>query len=84
MRPVAASALVALALVCVSAAGGRQSHPAMKVIGYYADWTAARYPLADIPAAKLTHVNYAFAKIGPDNRLMPGVADPETVFRKRT
>jgi hypothetical protein len=21
---------------------------------------------------------------GPDNRLMPGVADPETVFRKRT
>ena len=24
----------------------------MKVIGYYADWTAARYPLADIPAAQ--------------------------------
>lgn len=41
----------------------------MKVIGYYADWTAGRYPLADIPAAKLTHVNYAFAKIGPDHRL---------------
>ena len=42
----------------------------MKVIGYYADWTAARYPLADIPAAKLTHVNYAFANIlGLDNRL---------------
>lgn len=39
------------------------------VIGYYADWTAERYPLAGIPAAKLTHVNYAFGKIGPDNRL---------------
>ena len=39
------------------------------MIGYYADWTAARYPLADIPAAKLTHVNYAFGKIGADNRL---------------
>lgn len=39
------------------------------VIGYYADWTASRYPLADIPATKLTHVNYAFGKIGADNRL---------------
>ena len=39
------------------------------VIGYYADWTAERYPLADIPATKLTHVNYAFGKIGGDNRL---------------
>ncbi|MEO8076982.1 MAG: glycoside hydrolase family 18 protein [Acidobacteriota bacterium] len=39
------------------------------MIGYYADWTAARYPLADIPADQLTHVNYAFGKIGPDNRL---------------
>jgi len=39
------------------------------VVGYYADWTAGRYPLAGIPAAKLTHVNYAFAKIGPDNRI---------------
>src|SRR4051812_9369956 len=39
------------------------------IIGYYADWTAARYPLADIPADKLTHVNYAFGKIGADNKL---------------
>ena len=28
-----------------------------------------KYPLAGIPADKLTHVNYAFGKIGPDNRL---------------
>jgi chitinase len=46
-----------------------QVAPAFNVIGYYADWTAGRYPLADIPADKLTHVNYAFAKVGPDNRL---------------
>ena len=39
------------------------------MIGYYADWTASRYPLSGIPAEKLTHVNYAFAKIGTDNRL---------------
>jgi chitinase len=43
--------------------------PAFNVIGYYADWTAGRYPLAGIPADKLTHVNYAFAKIGADNTL---------------
>src|SRR6187402_2057108 len=43
--------------------------PAFKVIGYYAEWTDARYPLSGIPGDKLTHVNYAFAKIGPDNRL---------------
>ena len=53
--------------------GVRQAPPSTQkvfnVIGYYADWTAARYPLADIPADKLTHVNYAFAKIGVDNRL---------------
>jgi chitinase len=42
---------------------------APRVIGYYAEWTAARYPLSDIPADKLTHVNYAFARIGPDNTL---------------
>ena len=63
-----------LALVlCPLAVIGRTQNapppPALKVIGYYADWTAERYPLAGIPAAGLTHVNYAFGKIGPDNRL---------------
>ena len=42
----------------------------LKIIGYYADWTADRYPLSDIPAEKLTHVNYAFAKIDSDHRLI--------------
>ena len=40
-----------------------------KIVGYYAVWTAERYPLADIPADKLTHVNYAFGKIDADNKL---------------
>jgi chitinase len=43
--------------------------PAYKVVGYYADWTAERYPLVDIPADKLTHVNYAFGKIDAENKL---------------
>jgi chitinase len=44
--------------------------PPPVVIGYYADWTAERYPLAGIPADRLTHVNYAFGKIGADNRIV--------------
>jgi chitinase len=59
--------------LCVSGVGAQDTGPtattAFGVVGYYADWTAERYPLADIPADKLTHVNYAFGKIGPDNRL---------------
>jgi len=55
----------AVALVAFSS----QASGPFKVIGYYADWTASRYPLAGIPADRLTHVNYAFGKIAPDNRL---------------
>jgi chitinase len=65
--------VLSLAASLFVGAGVRHASPpargAFKVIGYYADWTAARYPLADIPADKLTHVNYAFARIGADNRL---------------
>jgi chitinase len=58
------------AVAVMAAAPLPQSPPAsFNVIGYYADWLADAYPLAGIPADKLTHVNYAFGKIGPDNRL---------------
>jgi chitinase len=68
---------ICLSVALVAALGlthaARQASPVpskpLKVIGYYADWTATRYPLADIPAARLTHVNYAFGKIGPDHRV---------------
>lgn len=68
---VLASLLTGLCL-CSGAAqnAAPSSATAWMVIGYYADWTAERYPLADIPADKLTHVNYAFGKIGPDDRLV--------------
>lgn len=65
--------VVALAVSLASGGTAGQTassgQPAFKVIGYYAEWTASRYPLSGIPADKLTHVNYAFAKIGPDHRL---------------
>jgi chitinase len=71
MRVLIVSLLSAGALTVCLAAGQQPANTASRVnvIGYYADWTANRYPLADIPADKLTHVNYAFAKVGNDNRL---------------
>jgi chitinase len=61
--------LLAVLAAGFALAGASPAAVPFNVIGYYADWTAARYPLADIPADKLTHVNYAFGKIGPDSRL---------------
>jgi GH18 family chitinase len=69
MCPFALGLFAALGAVGATRQNAPASSKPLKVIGYYADWTAARYPLADIPAARLTHVNYAFGKIGPDNRL---------------
>lgn len=71
MRSRFSLALTLAVLLALGVAHARQNTPAraLKVIGYYADWTATKYPLADIPAARLTHVNYAFGRIGADNRL---------------
>lgn len=43
--------------------------PSYKLIGYYPSWGihAMRYPVSDIPADKLTCVNYAFAGVSADN-----------------
>ena len=42
----------------------------MRIVGYYAGFTAPRgFTPADIPAGWLTHVNYAFAAIAPDGTL---------------
>jgi chitinase len=73
MRSSIAALLSSFLIVCVFGASAparvAQTTNAARVVGYYADWTAARYPLADIPADRLTHVNYAFGKIAADNRL---------------
>jgi len=43
-----------------------------RIIGYYAGWTrkSKRFTPLDIPAEKLTHVNYAFGLIDEQNRAM--------------
>ena len=61
---------VGLGMAVGAAQAPPDNRPPFKVIGYYAEWTAGRYPLSGIPAEKLTHINYAFAKIGADHRLV--------------
>lgn len=61
--------LFALFSMSLQTAATPSAPPAYKVVGYYADWTAERYPLAEIPGDKLTHVNYAFGKIDGDHKL---------------
>lgn len=49
--------------------------PAKIVSGYYAGWSAySGYTPLSIPAAQLTHINYAFAKIGDDLKIALGDA----------
>lgn len=74
-----AGAVVSLGMA-TGRAGNQAPSPAHKVIGYYPAWTAGRYPLADIPAAKLTHVNYAFAKVSPDFKLQ--MIDPQAATER--
>jgi chitinase len=39
--------------------------PPKRIVGYFCEWSIyqRKYHVADIPAARLTHVNYAFAQI---------------------
>jgi chitinase len=45
----------------------------MNIVGYYAAWTAnTGFTPAQIEAGQLTHINYAFANIGPDLKITVG------------
>lgn len=47
-----------------------------KMVGYYAAWAKySGYTPDRIDATKLTHINYAFANIGSDNRIAMGYPD---------
>jgi GH18 family chitinase len=53
------------------------------VIGYYPSWAAGRKVfVANIPANKLTHINYAFSNISPNGECTLGdpAADVERVY----
>lgn len=51
--------------------------PAFRLIAYLAAWSTAPsrgYRIADIPADKLTHLNYAFATVSPSGECVSGDA----------
>jgi chitinase len=60
-----AAVAFALSAACGAAGGAApDSPPPRRVVGYFAAWAPAHgYQVGDIPAGKLTHVNYAFAVI---------------------
>lgn len=57
--------IMAIVALMASVLHGADKSPV--VVGYYSGWTQ-EYAVSDIPAGKLTHVNYAFAVI-KDNRI---------------
>jgi GH18 family chitinase len=55
------------------------------IIGYYPSWVAARNVFVkDIPAGKLTHINYAFSNVSENGECILGdsAADVEKVYTK--
>ncbi|MGE5250134.1 MAG: glycosyl hydrolase family 18 protein [Bacteroidota bacterium] len=53
------------------------------IIGYYPSWAAGRGAFVkDIPAGKLTHINYAFSNVSPNGECILGdpAADVERVY----
>jgi chitinase len=44
------------------------------IVAYYAAWSiySRSYFIMDIPGDKITHINYAFANIGSDGRIVLG------------
>ena len=48
--------------------------PGKQVVGYYAQWAAAQrnYFVADIPADRLTVINYAFSNVSPEGKCILG------------
>ncbi|GIH69354.1 chitinase C-terminal domain-containing protein [Sphaerimonospora thailandensis] len=55
---------------------------ARRIIGYFTGWRdggngQTRYLASDIPWGKVTHINYAFAHVGADNKISVGSNRPE-------
>ncbi len=59
--------LVLATVICLAslAPAAEKGPPARRIVGYFVEWGvyARKYHVANIPAARLTHLNYAFAKI---------------------
>lgn len=62
-RPLVTTFALLLAALCATAAQAAGPGAANVIGAYYPGGSAERYPVAQIPADKLTHVFYAFARI---------------------
>ena len=53
-----------------------------RIVAYYIEWGVygRDYQPSDIPAEKITHLNYAFANIGDDGRI--AIGDPYAAIDK--
>ncbi|WP_433224286.1 chitinase C-terminal domain-containing protein [Microtetraspora malaysiensis] len=56
-------------------------HP-RRIIGYFTGWRDGKngqpsYLAKDIPWSKITHINYAFAHVGSDNKISVGANGPD-------
>jgi chitinase len=57
--------------------------PTYRIIGYYTSWSiyARSYFVTDIPADKLTHINYAFANVSEAGECIVGDEWADTQYR---
>ena len=62
--------------------GGGDSDPEDRIVAYYIEWGiyGRDYQPSDIPAEKITHLNYAFANISSDGRI--AIGDPYAAIDK--
>jgi chitinase len=60
----------------------QDSAPEYRIVGYYSSWSiyARQYFVPDIPADKLTHINYAFANISDAGECILGDSWADTEY----
>ncbi|WNG45931.1 glycosyl hydrolase [Archangium minus] len=63
----------------VSVQIGSQTPGGKRIVAYYTAWSvyARKYFVSNIPASKLTHINYAFANISADGKCILGETYPD-------
>ena len=76
------AACLLLSLAAVKATGRSPGSGVNRVITYFAEWSiyARNYIVSDLPAAHLTHINYAFAKVTDDGGV--GIVDSWAAIEK--
>ena len=84
LRPLVAALLILLTSVAVPTTAQESTNPMpdYRIVGYYPSWViyGREYFVTDIPAAMLTHINYAFANISDAGEITLGDEWADTQF----